>query len=76
MYGRIRVSLLLKGDGGVMRYLTDVLSPASIWQDDNGTYWISMSEIEPTDILELEQVEKLIKVLTEVRDDLISRVGA
>lgn len=51
-----------------IKEFTDPLSPVSIWQDPNGTVWISMSDIDPNEmLLDVEEIDKLIAVLTRVR---------
>lgn len=54
-----------------MRGFTDPLSPASVWQDDKGTIWISMSESDPNSILDVESIDKLVQALLRAREELL-----
>lgn len=57
------------------RTFSDVLSPATIWQDDSGTVWISMSDIDSNEILSVESIDKLIQALVRARFAINSEIA-
>ena len=57
-----------------MKNFTHVLSPACVWQDDNGTFWLPMGDIDPNEILDVKGIDMLVTALLDVRKLLIEKL--